>query len=560
MSEVGGRAARWLPLLPIALALGAHARAVPAALEGRVHLGGPLAEGDALWAHRFAWETLVAVERAWDASNPISFALAGFWEATASTGALNALDFALLLWPAREWLPPAPAFLAIELGLILAAPLAGVLFAAALGAGPWGRAAAGLVAAGSGLVLHHLGVGQYPQALIAAPLAATAGAARLWRGERGGVALTVAGAVASALLYWQNAVLLGLGGLVWLGVAMGAGERPATGVARRFATAAALAALLLAPPMRPVLAKVSAGHAEIGAVAWGTPLGPPADDEEAAAHLIDEVRWPRLLGPGAGWALPALPLIPLLLSGLRRRDAGWAAVAVLGLVLAAGPFPRVPTALASLEHEGPRAPNPVYAAVYRWVPTASRLRHPNRWGILLLAGTAALVAAGADQLARRRPRMTGALLAGGAAWIAWVGPYPIRATAFPGALLDAVDGCTEIWVPPTPAEGPCTWTQAEGLFWRPRYPATWCRERNVAPPTRATLAANGPRAGAMMQLVSGVETRVPTGTCVVVDEAVWGGALATLEARLGPPRHVDVPAHTALADALAHRVAIFRAR
>lgn len=489
---------------------------------------------------------------------PLEFALHGFWDATARTGALNALDFVLILWPARLLLPPGPAFVAIELGLLLAASVAGVVFARAVGAGPFGASAAGLVTGASGLVIHHLGVGQYPQAFVAAPLLALAALARTWRGERGGVPLAVGSMVASAALYWQNGVILGLGALGWLGAARLSGDRPAPGFWPRALGAAAITAALLVVPALPVVELARSGHAAIGAVAWGTPLAPPTRGSEASYHLIDAVTWGRLFDPAAGWALPALPLVPLLALGLGRRERPWAAVGLLGLLMASGPWPRVPEVLASTSADGARAANPLYAAVYQWVPSANRMRHPNRYALLLVAGTAGLAAAGADRLARRRPRTAGALVVGGAAWATWIGPYPLRANAFPGELLAQVETCATLL---TPASGPaaeCRYTQADGLFWRPRYPVTWCAQRNIPAPSKADLADNGVRVGALTRALAGDARALDPGSCVLVDLAGDPALVERLEVRFGAPTVVEVPANTLFADTQPHQLAIFR--
>lgn len=536
-----------------------------AAFGGRVHLGGPLAEGDTPWAWRFAALTLDRAREAWEAQGTARFLASGFWETAARTGALNVLDFALLLWPARALLPRGADLAAVALVVLVAAALAGILFAGALGAGPYGQAAAGLVVGASGLVLHHLDVGQYPQALVVAPLLAFAGFVRLWRGERGGVALAGGAAAASGLLYWQFGVVLGLGAVSWAVAALGVGQRPSAGFARRLGAAGALCGAVLVLPAVPVLQELRSGKAAMDAVAWGTPFPGLAGRRDPTLHIVDELRWGRLLDPGGGW-LPALPLAIALGTGLAggRRALPWVALGLVGLALAIGPWPDVPDALGGVAVDGApgglRRYNVLYGMVYRWIPTAPRMHHPLRWGLLLLAATAALVAAGADRLGERRPRVALGVLIAGAAWAVLVGPWPQRATPFPGEAARAVAGCAELWTPDGVGPGAeCRWAVADGILGVPRYPVAWCRMRNQPPPLQADMGRNGPRVDAMRRVLAGDARARTDGACVAVRGDADARVLERLAATLGPPERYAVPPATLFSDGEPHTLLLFPA-
>ena len=525
---------RLLPWVPALACLAAHGPALTACLLGDRVLGGPLGHRDTLYAHRFAFDTWARAQAAW-AADPVGFFTAGVWQAAAESHALNLLDFALLVWPARAMLPVGAAFLAIHLGLLLLGPLSGAVFARALGFGPAGQCAAALVVGASAPLRIHVDTGQYPQALLAAPLLALVGAARAWRGERGGAVALAAGVAVCALLWWQWAVVLGVGLLtLWAGALAGGWPRGGN-AAQDTGLALIFAAGVVAPAAAPVVEALRAGAAMTEVVPWGTAY--VAGSAYGAHHLVDEVPLGFLVDPAEGW-LPPLPLLLLLPLGATRGQAPWIALAAVGAALILGPEPELPGI--------GRVDNPIYQLVYQWVPTAARMRHPLRYGVLWVAGLAALAAAGADRAWSARARVTAAILALAAVAAVVPGPWPLRTSPLPTPLVEHLAGCDAVWAPH--ADG-CTAAAVEGLLGRATTPTPECPLRNVPLPDPARRAADRARVAAWSAARD--EGVLPPGVCALVD--VTRG-VPNAWAAMGAPEVVDVAAGALTDEAGAYAV------
>ncbi len=532
----------------------------------------PSAEGcDTIYSQRMGWDAWRRAEEAWETrENTLVFLFSDLWRVATGARALNVLDLALFVWPARLLLPPAAGLVALHLGLVALAAVSGVVFARVLGASPLGGLAAGLVVGGSGIVMESVQRGQYPQAVLAGALFFFAGLVRIVRAERGGVALAAGGSALAALLYWQNGVILGLGAVVFLAGAR-AGGAFAAGTVRRLVLGAALAALICVVPALPVIEAMVAGTEQKVAVApWGTPF--PADSTNPDDHvdLIDEVPWFELLSPATGW-LPAMPLLPLALAGLGRRERlGWALLAVVGAVLALGPLPPLPEALGGRVVEGygglGRGENPVYEVVYQWVPTASRQRHPMRWATLLVVGMAAATALGVDRLRGRWPDHVLLAVVAGVGWVAWVGPWPLRQAAFPQEVVDAMAACDALVLPRTPAgdRDLDDVHRLEGLLWIPRAPARTRGSGGVGEPTAGMRAWSNVVEAGLADALAGKappDDRRLEGACVIF-ESSWFGNDATrfragLVAAFGEPAFFLSPADLFMADGTRRRVEVF---
>lgn len=567
--SVRGRSPRspaWSPWLVGAAILApilAHAPWLGAAWRGELILGAPLDDGDAIYAHRLADDALARLGAAWDASgNPVTFLLVDLWRAPVAARAYQVLDFLLLLWPARALLPTAPAFMVVHLALLALAALGGALAARALGAGAMGQAAGALAASASGIAVATTSLGQYPQAMIGAGLLAFAGLERLRVGARGGVALAGGGSAAALLLYWANAPILLVGVAAWAFGAWLAELPVAPGLPRRAALAIGLAALLVAPGAWQVWTATATGDYKLHVVPWATPLFDPAVVREGLSAVTAEVRASALLSPSGGWLVPTLPMLPLLALALTERRAWpWVAMAAAGAVLVLGPLPAWPEALGgrawpalsetilatplwmdptALDTE-PRARNWAYLLIFQWVPLASRMRHPLRWGLLLAAATVALVALGADRLARRNPALAGGLVLGGIAWAALIGPWPLPRSPYPGDLARALASCSEVLLPGL-APGAATDLAArlDALHGRPRYPVRPDPAGGLGDPDDATRARSDDRESALHAAFAGDRSRLAPGACVVFE-----GDAAPEPARLafGEFDPLDAPAH-----------------
>lgn len=528
-------AARLLPLLPLVPALVvllAHLPRARGAWDGRRWLGEPVWLSDGLATQRIAhdaWQHVAeAGSRVDGVGDAARFVARDVWQAAIDSGALNVLDLAVLVWPLRLALGVGPALVVLHLLLLLLAALAGERFAAALGADPVGRAASSAVAVGAGVVGAAIGLGQYPQALIAAPLVVFVGFERLWQGRRDGIAWLAGAAAASALLYWQWPLLWGLGALVWLAGARAAGP-PAPTFVRDVVVAAIIAAIVVLPAAWPVIEVWRAGAMpKLGAPSWGEPFPAPGTPmwqrAPYAALALKDAAEPRLLlHPGSGLLVPALPLVPLVLAALRERRAWrWVALVLLGAALCVGPLPEVPFGAPLPGPDAtPRVDNPLYQAAYRWVPTFARQHHAIRWASLTTVGLCALAAIGAGAFAAR-PRLASALAVGGAAWIVVAGPLPLPTARFPGELEAALRSCDGFWLATAPR--PTSSARARvadvlpGVAWQPAMPARAAAATAWGRPTPTTLERSRRLEREVAALLAGRGADLG-GACVVVDEA-----------------------------------------
>lgn len=530
------------PALPVAAAFAAHAAAVAAARGGERYVGGPLLDRDVLHAQRFAVETGAALRAAWDAGI-VSFVTGGAWAAPVRTGALNMLDFALV-WPLRAWLEPATALSALNVTLLALAAAGGVAFARAIGAGPAGQAVAGAVASGSGMVFHHVVVGQYPQALVGPALIALAGLARAWRGEAHGTLLAAGGATIAGLLYWQYAVPLGVAAVVFAAGSLVAGDRPAPGFVRRAAVAGGLVAIALAPAAWAVVDAMPELRTLAGP-AWGTPLPDVAAGADPSRHELAAVGLDRVLRLDGAW-LP-LGAVGLAALALRRRELAWWTLLAVGLVLVLGPRPEV---------AGEPVTNPVYEAVYRWVPTASRMKHPIRYGLLVVAGLAALSARGADRVAARDPRVGALAVALAVAWPWATKTHPLPSSPFPGAVAARLAACEEIWLPEdTDRKARCRWMPLDGLTFVARLPADRCTSRGVRGPSPEALARDEAVRPLLARVLAGEGDALAPGACVVLLDG--DPRTAATRRALGRPDRVPLPPRTLLPDGVPHTLLVF---
>jgi hypothetical protein len=539
-----------------------HLRWLGAAWRGELMLGAPLDDGDAIYAHRFAADTLDRVGEAWAASDSIAtFLLSDLWAAAATARAYQLVDFVVLLWPARALFAAEGAFLVISMALLVLAAIGGGLMARALGAGPIGCAAGALTASASGLVMATASLGQYPQALIGPGLLFFAGLARLRSGARGGVVLAGGGAALTLLLYWGNAPILAVGVAAW-GLGAWLGYLPvAPGLWRRLLGAVALAAVLVAPAAAPLFAATGSGDYKLSLVPWGTALFAENSVREALSAVAAEVSPVALLSPSSGWVLPLLPLLPLAFIALRRRRTlPWVFLLVMGGVLALGPIPRWPTWLgghawpelsatmmqvprwmdADALNTEPRARNWVYLLTFQWVPLASRMRHPLRWGLLVVAAGVAIVAMGADRLALRRPRWAAAAVVAGVVWAGLIGPWPLPQSPFPGELAATLRTCEEVLLPSQLPRDVAY--RMDALHDRPRWPVRYDPHGGFGAPTDSALAESAVRERGLAAAREGDVSQLPAGACVVLlRDSVWGDALS---AGLGTPLSLVVPART----------------
>jgi hypothetical protein len=509
---------------------------------------------DTIYSLRMGWDGWRRAADAWGGDGSIlAFFAYNLWAVSVDARALNVLDLVLFVWPARLLFDPAAALVVLNLGLVALGALAGVLVARLMGQSALAGLAAGVVIGGSGVVSEHILRGQYPQAVLLGAVLFLVGLQRCYQDQRGGVWLAGGGAALAALLYWQNAVILGLGGIVLL-VGLRADDRPAPGTVRRLVLGGLLSLLLAAPAAVPVLEAMAAGtEAKMELLPWGTAFPAWNEPDAVLLDLIDEVPWFELLSPRSGF-LPALPLLPIAIYGLwRRRHAAWLGLVVLGLVLALGPFPPVPELFDGKTllpwGDVPRREHPIYQWVYQWVPTASRQRHPMRWLGLSTIGFAVATAWGVDALRTRWPRLIPGVVVGALAWVALVGPWPLRQSPFPQDVVDAFAGCEAIVLDRVPiGEREVDDLQRlEGLLWLPRAPVQSQGTGGTGKPTEAFRTWARAHEGALQRLMVGGKVRREDleslrGSCVV-QEASWSPEghdqrRQALDANLGPPSAV----------------------
>ena len=535
-------------LAPVTAAL-AQLPVVFACWSGERYPGFPTLRSDTLNARKLALDTWLTLAERWqDAEGPggvAAFLARDLWQVPVDSRALNLLDMALVVWPAQAIAGQRAVLLQSVLLVVLAA-VGGQLFARALGAGPAGRAAAGLVAGTSGLTLTTAALGQIPQAITAPALLSLAGLWRISEGRRGGVPLAAVGLALTALLYWQGALVLGLGWLLFaLGGLAGRGPRAVARALPAAAAAGAVGALLVAPAAWPVLTAMGS-EPLLDTLPYGTPFPTPGTPEwvawpRAEQTLYDAIALPQLLSPLRGWLVPALALLPAVVLGAWgrwRAAAPWLALLLVAL-LVVGPYPAL-TDERSLT-------NPIYDAAFRWLPTASRMHHPMRWAVPMIAGLAALAAVGMDRIGAARPRLAAGLLAAGALQAAAIGPWPLTTSPWPGGVARALSDCEVIYFP---SAFDAQWldharAHTSGLAWRPGRPPPTHADLPFALPSGEAAEAVRAEKRDLRRLLSGkLPAALAPGGCVVLDAGVQGvgrqRAGRRLEDAFGPPESVQV--------------------
>lgn len=497
----------------------------------------------------------------------LGFVTHDLWQLAMQARVLNILDLALWVWPLRASLSVGPALVIINLGLLLGAVLGGVLFARALGAGAVGSAAAGLVVGSAGLVLHSTAHGQYAQAMIAPSLLVLAGLVRLWRGRRWGLSLTAGASALSLLLYWQNALLLGVAAALLLGVALAARWPRARSVPLALLLVLVIAVILVLPAALPVMDTLfMGGETKLRMDGWGHPYLLPTDPGfmsrgHSAYAVLDEVHWLSLASLRTGWVLPALPLLPAAAwAAWGKRALPWLAMLAFGTLMMLGPLPEVPGWLGGTVYElysdAPRLENHVYTLFHQWVPSASRMHHALRWGLLATAAVAALTAIGMDRIAVKRPGLAWGLLAAGVLWTATVGPWPLQLSVFPGVAERALAPCSELWLTPIeperdiPSRVPDERSMLDGVYWKTSLPITYDVHEGWSPLTPAAQADGDRIQASLDAILTGFPPPhpVPPAACVLVDAGISLLPFEQVDTRLraiGAQHQVlEIPART----------------
>ena len=558
------------PVLPVLALLYAHARGLPRAWSGDMYFGCPLQTDrcDVLYTLRLARATLTHLQDAWQqVDGPLQallFLLRDLWRVAFEARVANMADLLLLVLPLRTHLPIGPTLALLHMGLLILACLGGYAFARSLGASRAAGMATGLVAAASGVVVTSTAMGQYPQALLPLALGTFAGLARLWRGQRGGVPLTAVMAALSVLFYWQNALILGVGAFLWGLGAWLAGLKRSPRLPLHLLLALGLCALLILPAAVPLFETMQQGSDwKLQMTPWGSPYLLPLQQgwtpaSPSALSILDAISPAELLSPSGGWLLPALPImVAALLAATRRRHLPWVLLVLLAALLVLGPLPVVPSwaggSVLQAYGDAPRLLNPVYTAFFRWVPTAARMHHALRWGTLLASGLCALTALGTDMLLRRSRTLALGLLAAGAAWAIWVGPWPIPLRPFPGQAEEQLAACQEVIVAPiqptatvfrTPGEAHLL----EGVVWQGFYPLYHDPLQGWPDPTAEEWAVSTDREAALDQFLAGGDAHLPTGACVLVDVEATRIPMGSVQQRFATlglqPSTLTLPAGT----------------
>jgi hypothetical protein len=243
--------------------------------------------------------------------------------------------------------------------------------------------------------------GRPTQAWIALPALAL-GAWALVAAGRGGWRVAVGAGVVSALTfleYWYGGLFVGLGAIV-LALPRLPLLREAEG-RRRAAKAAVACAVMLVGilPFIWMLLDAQATLPGVGAESAEVDLEIGSRGEVGLHWAIMASRWPawplygdvsRLPGPREPWALLAVALLPLV--AYRKGRLAWAGVALLGYVLALGPYLQ--------NGDGDvisMVPLP-YLWLYDTLPLFSRFWWPYRLGMLMMLGLLVLAARNMDDL------------------------------------------------------------------------------------------------------------------------------------------------------------------
>ncbi len=556
MTEPGSPATTWLTrltpvawILPVAGLLLAHLPGLGRAWSGDHYFGcdGFQDRCDTLYTLKLARGAWLHMVDAWDAVDgpldALGFLLQDLWSLAIQARVLNLLDLLVWVFPLRASLPVGPAMVFMNLGLLLAAVVSGVIYAWALGCGPIGRAAAGLTVGTAGVVLHSAAHGQYAQAMIAPCLLVLAGLVRLWRGQRWGLFLTAGALAISLTLYWLNALLLGFAGALLLSTALAVRWPRARSLPLALLLVVVITLVLVLPAALPVMDGIFTGaETKLRMDGWGDPYLLPGDPGfmdrgHSAFAVLDEVAWWELLSPRSGWLLPALPLLPAtVLAALSKRALPWVALVALGVLMMLGPLPQIPEWLSGglggtvheLYGEAPRIQNHLYTLYHQWVPGASRMHHALRWGLLVAAGVATLTALGMDRVAAARPRLAWGLLAAGVLWAATVGPWPLSLAVFPGVAERTLAQCSELWLVPIEPEHEDPTRNADeaalldGVTWKSALPIIYDVFSGWPPPTPADEATGERIRASMDAILTGYPppAPVPPGACVLMDAGI----------------------------------------
>lgn len=378
--------------------------------------------------------------------------LTTLYRVSVETRALNLVDLLFFVIPARVLAPGGAGVALIHVAMLLCAMVSGFVFARSVGAGARGAAMAALLAGTSGMVLRALEWEQLQQALIGPSLLYLAGVWRVLRGERRGVLLLVFGAAFSLLTYWLSVVYLSVGTLALIAAHARVVRRESFA---RFVGAGAATLLLIAPAAIPVAQFMLGPGARVFTPRpWGTPLSmdgvkAAGNSASVAVHLVDSISWATLLSPSLGWLLPALPLAVSAVF-VDKRARPWLFLLIFAGVMALGPAPGIS--------------NPVYLAIDRWFPLASRMYHPNRWMVLGVAGGCAAAAMAVDHWGR-----AGDVVVIGLSVAAIFGPWPMRTAVWPREMVAGFDGCERVMLttsaPPPSFEQ--RFTALSAVLWRP---------------------------------------------------------------------------------------------
>ncbi len=423
----------------------AHAGSLPAIFAGDRFFGDTLSQSEFVFTHGFAfdaWQRLVA--------SPTPSTL---YALSVDTRALNLIDLLFFVMPARVVFPGGLGVAVLHVVLVLLAMLSGYGCARAVGASSRGAALAALLAGTSGMVLRALEWEQLQQALIGPSLFYLAGLWRVLRGERGGFGMLTLGAALSAMVYWLSVVYLSVATLVLVVAHLGVVRRASMA---RLAGAAIAALIVVAPAAIPVAQFMAGPGARVFTPRpWGSPLAldgvkAAGNSASVAVHLVDSIPLTTLCAPFSGWLLPALPLA-IFAAVADRRARPWLFLLVLAGVMALGPTPGMP--------------NPLYLAVDRWYPLASRMYHPNRWMVVGVAGGCVAAALAVDRWGRGGDFVVITLSLAAAIG----GPWPMRTAPWPREMVVAFDGCSRVQLatsaPPPSFEQRITTLAA--VLWRP---------------------------------------------------------------------------------------------
>ena len=200
--------------------------------------------------------------------------------------------------------------------------------------------------------------------------------------------------------------------------------------------------------------------------------------------------------------------------------------------------------------------NHIYTLFHQWVPSASRMHHALRWGLLATAAVAALSAGGMDRIAARRPGLAWGLVAAGVLWTATMGSWPLSLSVFPGVAERAMHTCSELWLTPiepereAPTRVPDERSMLDGVYWKTSLPITYDVHEGWSPLTTEE-EAKGVRIQATLDaMLTGFPSphAVPAGACVLVDAGISLLPAQQIDARLraiGASHEIlEIPART----------------